>query len=359
MNVDRGKSNFGLTASGRGWYKRITGGGTKWIASFNAAPTARDADRIFAERFGELTAPPTRDAVTLDYGVNAFIDAKRPTVNPHTLKEYQSILKDFKDTVGERKVLTVIGPVEFTAYAKRVSGYSVIRRTKIVGVIRTAFNWFVAQEWMERVSYGPVFAQPSKKLVRIDRAKRPRRMYTAKQVRTLYRHAKGMMRAAVLLGINGGMGPADVSRVTVSMIDGDLLRADREKTGATRIVPLWPITQKALTRLTPDDEGHLFYGSRGGPLESLHNRGVVRRFQKLCDSADVPNLGFYTLRRTFRTVADAIPDRRAVDIVTGHVQEDMGSVYVQEVHPDRLRAVTDHVLKWFSGRAADASNAKA
>jgi hypothetical protein len=63
--------------------------------------------------------------------------------------------------------------------------------------------------------------------------------------------------------------------------------------------------------------------------------------------------GFYTLRRTFRTVADESKDQPAVDYVMGHEDQHIRAVYRQSISNDRLRAVADHVRKWLFDDASE------
>src|SRR5207249_1293600 len=64
-------------------------------------------------------------------------------------------------------------------------------------------------------------------------------------------------------------------------------------------------------------------------------------------------LGFYTLRHTFRTVADEAKDQPAADYITGHEVPHMSAVYRETISDARLKAVTDHVHAWlFSGTAS-------
>ena len=56
--------------------------------------------------------------------------------------------------------------------------------------------------------------------------------------------------------------------------------------------------------------------------------------------------GFYTLRHTFRTVADEAKDQPAADYIMGHEVPHMSSVYRETISDERLRAVTDHVRAW-------------
>jgi integrase len=57
-------------------------------------------------------------------------------------------------------------------------------------------------------------------------------------------------------------------------------------------------------------------------------------------------LGFYTLRHTFRTIADEAKDQPAADFIMGHEVAHMSSVYRETISDERLKAVTDHVRAW-------------
>jgi integrase len=55
---------------------------------------------------------------------------------------------------------------------------------------------------------------------------------------------------------------------------------------------------------------------------------------------------FYTLRHTFRTVADEAKDQPAIDHIMGHESTHMSTQYREKISDDRLRAVTDYVRAW-------------
>jgi integrase len=61
---------------------------------------------------------------------------------------------------------------------------------------------------------------------------------------------------------------------------------------------------------------------------------------------------FYTLRHTFRTVADEAKDQPAADFIMGHEVPHMSSVYRETISDDRLRAVADHVRAWLFAEQA-------
>jgi integrase len=70
-------------------------------------------------------------------------------------------------------------------------------------------------------------------------------------------------------------------------------------------------------------------------------------------------LGFYTLRHTFRTVADEAKDQVATDYVMGHEVPNMSAVYRETISDSRLKAVADHVRNWLFPPAKEAATTQA
>ena len=70
-------------------------------------------------------------------------------------------------------------------------------------------------------------------------------------------------------------------------------------------------------------------------------------------------LGFYTLRHSFRTVADEAKDQPAADFIMGHEVPHMSSVYRETISDERLKAVTDHVRKWLFAEPSPRSSPSA
>jgi integrase len=113
------------------------------------------------------------------------------------------------------------------------------------------------------VSYGQAFKRPSRKVVRIDRAKKGPKLFTAEEIRRLIDAAGASMRAMVLLGFNGGFGNADCGHLPRSAVDleGGWIDFPRPKTGIPRRCPLWAETVQALSeagskRPEPKQEEH-------------------------------------------------------------------------------------------------------
>jgi hypothetical protein len=84
--------------------------------------------------------------------------------------------------------------------------------------------------------------------------------------------------------------------------------------------------------------------------ETVGNNPVSLMFKRLLQSEKLYRLGigFYSLRRTFETVAGETLDQPAVDVVMGHTPHanDMSARYRQRVGDERLKAVAEHVRKW-------------
>ncbi|MDA1232434.1 MAG: hypothetical protein O2856_16800, partial [Planctomycetota bacterium] len=150
------------------------------------------------------------------------------------------------------------------------------------------------------------------------------------------------------------------------------------KTGIPRRFHLWPETiaavetamsERKITKATPDDT-LCFLTKTGKPIwfESTRPDGmshfrsaVSRAFTELCTVCDVARSqrGFYSLRRTFETVAGDTKDQVAVDICMGHADESMAAVYRQGIDDKRLIDVGQFVHNWLFPKPAKKTPAKA
>jgi integrase len=129
---------------------------------------------------------------------------------------------------------------------------------------------------------------------------------------------------------------------------------------------LWPETVAALREAladrpapkNPAQAGLVFLTHRGDSWHTGTTDGPLsREAGKLLRRLGLDGrkgLGFYTLRHTFRTVADEAKDQPAADYIMGHEVPHMSSVYRETISDERLKAVTDHVRAWlFPPPAAD------
>ena len=248
-----------------------------------------------------------------------------------------------------------------------------------IQLVRVVFNYATTNLLVSGpIRYGSSFAKPSRKTLRLERAGKPLRMFEAAELRTIIAEAGTPMRAMVLLGINAGFGPSDVASLPDKALDlqAGWVTFPRPKTGTPRRCWLWPETVKAIRealdarpRPKTDAAGLVFVSPSGERLVRAklgepngdgmpimwETNAIGKTFGKLLRRLGLhrPGLGHYTLRHTFRTVADATLDFPAANAIMGHVDETMASVYRERIDDGRLRAVAEHVRTWLFGDKAD------
>lgn len=277
---------------------------------------------------------------------------KAGRLTERTLADYDDSNRRMIVEFGKNRLVEDLKASDFTNFAASLdSQFGKSRRGNIVNMIRMVFNWGYDNEHLERPPrFGSSFRRES--------APRKRRLFTAAQVLQIHHYSSDSMRAMILLGVNAALGNTDCATLNKQHIDfaAGVLNFPRAKTGIERPnTPLWPETIESL-RLAierrPDPADNLLsdrvFLTRLGQEWVRHPRAdaVAQEFRKTTKAIGIDGLGFYTLRRTFRTVADATGDQRACDAIMGHVTPGMGTRYVQEVDTARLAKVTNHVRAW-------------
>src|SRR5262245_846020 len=148
------------------------------------------------------------------------------------------------------------------------------RLCKTIQFVRCVFRYAFEAEMIDRqVRFGPDFKRASKKIFRIDRARKGPKLFTAEEIRTLLDAAGVHLRAMISLGVNCGFGNSDCGRLPRGALDLDRGAVDypRPKTGIARRCVLWPETVAALReslerRPEPKEEGNaglVFLTSQG------------------------------------------------------------------------------------------------
>jgi integrase len=316
------------------------------------------------------TPRPGTDALTVKDAVNAFLTAKLDKrdageLSPRTFAKYKEVTDLLVGELGKRRLVSDLRPDDFAALKKTMTKrWGPLRVADFVQHVRSVFKHAAEADLLDRpVRFGPGFVRPSAKVLRLHRAAQGPKLFTADEVRRLVAAADIQVRAHVLLGINCGFGNADVATVPLTAIDLDAAMIDfpRPKTGIPRRCPLWPETVAAIRaalakRPQPRTEAEArlaFLSLRGTPLCSVREKdrtdAVAVQFSKLLRSLKIEGrkgIGFYTLRHTFRTIADAAKDQPATDHMMGHEVPHISVVYRETIGDDRLKAVADYVRKW-------------
>jgi len=298
-------------------------------------------------------------------------------------EDCRRVVRQFAKRVGVSRPVTSLAASDFQRYRRLLvteglggaRGLGVYALTRTITVVRGLFKWAVDTGLLEQAPrWGKAFVKPSAADVRRSRAASDRengkRMFTAGQIRSLIESAEPAMKAAILLGINGGFGNTDCAalpRAAVNLKRG-VIDFERPKTGVRRIVALWPETVEALkavlatgsTLPASSAETRVVFQSESGlPLvRQIVKRGnndeieKVTYVDRLGDWFDDllvekklkrKRVGFYTLRHTFRTWADETNDQHAIHVIMGHSIPGMSGIYVEEIDIKRLRRVVNHV----------------
>jgi integrase len=321
---------------------------------------------------------PDPGAATVKELVNAFLYQKEQLVKAGELArltwmDYKIACDEIMDSIGANRIVADIGPDDFAPLRNRMAKkWGHHRLSKTIQFIRCVFKFAYEAGLVDRpVRFGPGFKRPSKKTMRLHRAKQGPRLFTAEEVRKVLGAASVQVRAMTLLGINCGFGNSDCGNLPQAAVDldGTMIDFPRPKTGIPRRCPLWPETVEAIRQALasrppakkPEHAGLVFITRCGDSWHTGTTDGPLsREFSKLLHRLGINgrhHLGFYTLRHTFRTIADQAKDQPAADYIMGHEVPHMSSVYRETISDERLRTVAEHVGRWLLPPAPDAAAA--
>jgi integrase len=322
---------------------------------------------------------PDADAVTVKDVANAFLNHKLALLEAGelaqlTLAKYKIAAAELLAHVGKQRLAADLDPQDFAGLRDRMAKkWGVYRLADTIQHVRSIFKHaFDAGLIPAPMRFGPGFSRPTKKAIRLHRAEQGPKLFTAEEVGRLIDAAKPSMRAMIVLGINCGFGNSDCARLPLSALDlgAGWLDYPRPKTGLPRRCPLWPETAQAIrdalaARPEPkkaEDAGLVFITKYGLAWAKPDCTGpITLEMRKLLKKLGINgHRNFYTLRHTFRTIADGAKDQPAADYIMGHEVAHMSAVYRETISDERLRAVSDHVREWlFGGRADGAAPAAA
>jgi integrase len=310
------------------------------------------------------------EALTVKELANHFLNAKQALVDegrlsPLTWGDYKTACVEVVAAFGKSRLVSDLRPDDFARLRARMAKkWGLERLCKTIQFVRCVFRYAFEADLIDRpVRFGPDFKRPSKKDFRLHRARQGPKLFTAHEVRRILDAAGPQLKAMTLLGINCGFGNSDCGHLPLPAVDFErgVIDYPRPKTGLPRRCPLWPETTEAIkealaTRPAPKKEEHagLVFLTRCG--DSWHtgttDGPLSREFGKLLRKLGIngrARLGFYSLRHTFRTIADEAKDQPAADFIMGHEVPHMSSVYRERISDGRLRAVSDHVRAWLFG----------
>jgi integrase len=378
------------------WLKKLkTPHGWKifYFGPLNDWQSARD--RYDAEKKdlinGRTPTARNKDGLTLLDLINRFLHYKRSLVGNDELTmrswyDQHQCGQRVMQVLGEDALVEELGPDDFEKlridYGRT---WNAVTIKKQIILARAFFNYAFKMALIDKpIRFGPAFDIPKKQTLKTAKVKKKhqcgKRMFERDELRKIIDGCPQPMKSMVLLAINGGLHNRDVATLPLDVLDLEqgVIDFERGKTGAERIVPLWPLTTASIKEWLvirpepkdPEDAGLVFLtkqrlpwyrdgrwveGDKGGAVVKGIDNPVAKSFRIVLNNLGIKGKqkNFLALRHTFRTKARDARDREAVDFIMGHLDQSMAEHYLEDrLDVERLRAVTDHVHDWlFTDRA--------
>lgn len=325
------------------------------IADPRAALARWRAEWPLIESGRPLVVTHVSPAVGLESACEAFLAAKlsaieRGELSEETYATYRQFCRRLCKSFGFDTPLNAIVPGDFDRLMAEMNVDAPSTRESRVVKTRTILAW-ISKRYKVQFDIPDDFRGPTLRQKREQAFASKASVFTPQDIHALLKLAGPVLKACVLLGINGGYKPSDLSATLTREYDvkRGLIYQPRKKTGAERMVPVWKETAEALAPLIdPGRELLLVWPDSGLALQRDGCHDLSRAMKYLRKAAGVAG-EFKWLRNTFSTVASRTGDDHARDIIMGHTRDGVPDSYVKEFPVERLRAVSDYVHRWLYG----------
>ena len=355
-----------------------------WLARRDAIKAGIDNVRV----------QPAADAdLTLGNLMARFLAFKRGRVTSGelSLATLDGYLKAVQAFVTFQKASTPasgLRPEHFTAYARHlVEGRNLGRhaRKRVITYINTFLRYGAKNGWISMPNAGTDWVAPAtdRDSMRVAKARagvkdNAERILTGEEIDALLDRSQPAFKAMILLGINCGLGPADLGRLRWHTIDlkRGTMCFPRPKTGVMRLGYLWKKTRRALKRVrtlkhnrialvSQGDDALVFITRKNLPYYrevEVHrlvevdgqrvrklvgvkvDNAILRTFRRMARELELDGVTFYRLRHTFKTLGKKARDREALDLMMGHKDTTTGKIYDHEdIGWKRIRRVARSV----------------
>lgn len=345
-------------ATNGSWYKGFRG-----RRYYFGSGTPQEALKRYEAEWSYIVSgqpiPTARGALTVADLFNHYLnemhkDLKAGRIGERYFDEVRDILAWAAGKLGKKTPISTITPLTMGGLCREIEARQpnspTVRQTWL-GRIRRPFTWAEANDihGYTPVRFGSGWRRPTKAEFR-ERAMEVGRLdFTAEEVRRLIEAANPTLKAAILLAMNCGYEPNEITAARRSWLVDGWLDHLREKTKEYRRVPMWQETLDAIERTTPrrkpKTRDNLLvsrlltpYDPQDAFIALKHRLGIKLR-----------GAGFGKLRTTHRTVTDEVGDLNAQRLVMGHGIKGIESHYVKRISDERLRRVTDHAHNWLYG----------
>ena len=222
------RPDFPLYAHSRGYWCKSYGG-TKYNCGPWADPSAAERkwleikSRLDRGEPGNVVSEATVKSMCNLYQKEQNRRAEMGDLSPAHAREVRGYCVHLLRHFGPTREIATIRKEDFAAIK---SGFPVqwtlrSQRNHILG-IRSIFKWAWQNDLVpEQPKYGRLFSVPTKRAMRNENADKPRKLFSAAQIRSLLKESRPQMRAMILLGINAAYGNDDCSELRDNWIDWD------------------------------------------------------------------------------------------------------------------------------------------
>jgi integrase len=310
--------------------------------------------------------------------------AKAGELSLATLGDYLREIERFVNFMKPAAPAAELKPEHFDAYMRFLIEERKLgrhARKRVRSYVTALFRYGSTNGWIALPTMGTAWAAPATDADSMRQAKAragikdySERIVTGAEIDRLMARANPTFKAMILLGVNTGLGPADLGRLRWEMIDlkrGRLIYP-RFKTGTVRVGYLWQRTREALLRVQSLKHNHHALENEGQhalvfltrkALPFYREREVRRTievdgksttklagiavensvsitFSRIARELKMTGLSFYRLRHSFRTYAKRAHDRESIDLMMGHRDGASSRIYDHdEIDWRRIRRV--------------------
>jgi len=135
--------------------------------------------------------------------------------------EFRDMTFAIAKALGYRRRIVSLGPQDFSRVRDAFAHMTPPARQKRFFHAGTIFNWLSKNRQIPKPEFGSSMRVTKKAIRRYERGRRQSgsKLFAASEIHALIEHADAPMRAWILLGINGGMGPTDISEILTVGVD--------------------------------------------------------------------------------------------------------------------------------------------
>jgi len=310
--------------------------------------------------------------------LNRFLTDAEQRVNAGELantsfREFRYAAKMVVNTFGKNQTISSISPSDFANLRQSISntGRNLRSQKNMILQIRAMFRWCHEMQLCEAITFGPRFKPPTTNAIERERQVTGKsRFFDREILLQLIEAAEPEMKAIILLGLNCGFQPSDIIELTTDTLHLDVdpphHSLARIKNGQCRRAVLWPETVAAIrqhyeTRIEPASkaDGRFVFLSVKGKrhIGQSGAKLLAKYFRKLYQSCSLPwqsGVGIGSLRHTFGTMLDLVPDEQIRSLMMGHVPKSIQQRIYSQFNIgelDRLKVAADTLHRYlFEGK---------